>query len=208
MKTKLLIILSIAALCFSAAPAMADMNIAPSVGSLDIDFRTAAWSGAYNQTSYTVGNVMATALPQESKLYQDSDDGLGVLGGEPDEIDMREQLQIDIDGGMNLIGVWLTDIFTSNDGNPDGEEGDVLITLTNDSTQQFFFNGYWPLGTNNGELWVPFGDTYNVKQLLFSSVLEDNDEYSVAGAVVPIPGAVLLGILGLSAAGIKLRKFA
>ena len=30
----------------------------------------------------------------------------------------------------------------------------------------------------------------------------------VTGVVVPVPGAVLLGILGLSAAGIKLRRFA
>ena len=32
-------------------------------------------------------------------------------------------------------------------------------------------------------------------------------DFEMSGTVVPVPGAVLLGILGLSAAGIKLRKF-
>ena len=32
--------------------------------------------------------------------------------------------------------------------------------------------------------------------------------FDAESSVVPVPGAVLLGILGLSAAGIKLRKFA
>ncbi len=31
---------------------------------------------------------------------------------------------------------------------------------------------------------------------------------TVSAEVVPVPGAVLLGILGLSAVGVKLRKFA
>jgi hypothetical protein len=35
-----------------------------------------------------------------------------------------------------------------------------------------------------------------------------NMAFSLDGTVVPVPGAILLGILGLSAVGIKLRKFA
>jgi len=193
---------------FTAVPVLADMNIAPTLGSLDVDFRTTDWSGALNQTSLTVGNVTATALPAGALLYQDSDDGLGILGGEPDEIDKSEQLRIDIAGGMSLNALWLTDIFSAEDGG-DGEEGSVLITVISPSSSFTLpFAGYWPLGTNNGELYVPFGATYNVTTLLFSSVDQINDEYSVAGLVVPVPGAVLLGILGLSAAGIKLRRFA
>ena len=34
------------------------------------------------------------------------------------------------------------------------------------------------------------------------------DDISVIGSVVPVPGAVLLGILGLGAVGVKLREFA
>jgi hypothetical protein len=31
-------------------------------------------------------------------------------------------------------------------------------------------------------------------------------EFGIAGSVVPVPGAVLLGMLGLSVAGVKLRR--
>ena len=191
---------------FMAAPAVADLNIAPPVGSLAIDFRTAAWGPADSQTTYTVGNVTATALPQGTSLFRaEPEDGLGVQpGDQADEIDYPEQLQIDIAGGMNLSGIWLADIFSADDG-VNGEEGSVQITMTDMTSASLTFEGYWPLGTNNGELFVPFGATYNVSQLLFSSVDDVNDEYAVIGAV-PVPGAVLLGMLGLSVVGVKLRK--
>jgi hypothetical protein len=199
----------ISVLCaFIAGPVVADLNIAPPVGSLAIDFRTAAWGPAHGQTTYTVGNVTATALPQDTTLFRsEPEDGLGVQpGDQSDEIDYPEQLQIDIAGGMNLSGIWLADIFEAGDGG-DGEEGTVKITLTDTTDTTLNFEGYWPLGTNNGELFVPFGASYNVSQLLFSSVDDFNDEYAVIGAV-PVPGAVLLGMLGLSVVGVKLRKHA
>jgi len=36
----------------------------------------------------------------------------------------------------------------------------------------------------------------------------DSTSFDAVSTVVPVPGAVLLGMLGLSVAGIKLRKFA
>ena len=44
---------------------------------LDIDFRDAPWSGAFGQTSHTVGDVTASANSGSRNLYQDSTDGLG-----------------------------------------------------------------------------------------------------------------------------------
>jgi hypothetical protein len=195
------------------APAFADMNIAPPVGSLTLDFRTAVWAPANNRSSYTVGNVTATAVqPCRSLLWQDAVDGLGIRGGEQDEINRQEILKIDIAGGMNLAGIWITDIFKRanppldpTEGGSDGiETGSVLVN----GSMRFDFAGYWDEQLNNGELYVSFGQILNVTTLRFWSSCEANDDYSVAGAVVPIPGAVLLGFLGLGYAGMKLRKSA
>jgi hypothetical protein len=48
---------------------------------------------------------------------------------------------------------------------------------------------------------------------VFDTAVFQSNEYAfefdnLAVGTVPVPGAVLLGLLGLSAAGIKLRKFA
>ena len=73
----------------------------------------------------------------------------------------------------------------------------------------------WNTGNNTpvNTAWIDFGT--DVDHLYFSNngshdVLIDNlvvDKY-VEAAPIPVPGAVLLGMLGLSAAGIKLRKHA
>jgi hypothetical protein len=60
-------------------------------------------------------------------------------------------------------------------------------------------------------LWlVGFGDAANSLSSTFRSSEGGTNEIQLWGKIapVPVPGAVLLGILGLSAAGIKLRKFA
>jgi hypothetical protein len=113
----------------------------PAVGDLTVDFRTSSWSGADTQSIYTVGNATATALPGGSTFWQDSVDGLGVRGGQPDEIDGSENIQVDFAGGMNLRGVWLTDLFKSPDGagDPLGEHGQVRINDT--SVFNFYGNG-------------------------------------------------------------------
>lgn len=200
------IIISMVALVGWAAPAFADLNVIPD--SLTLDFRTDAWESANFENFHTVGNVKATAQSGGS-LWQDSVDGLGIRGGEDDEVDLEEILRIDIYGGMNLAGVWITDIFKkaaqpyNGEGGLDGvETGSVLVN----DLLLFNFAGYWDEQVNNGELYVSFGQVLNVTSLSFSSSSEGDDEYSVAGAIVPLPGAVLLGVLGLGYAGLKLRR--
>ena len=70
----------------------ASATIIPS--GLDVDFREAPWDDADNQPNWTVGGVTAEVAGVQANLYQDSTDGLGVRGGEDDEIDGEETLKI------------------------------------------------------------------------------------------------------------------
>jgi len=67
----------------------------------------------------------------------------------------------------------------------------------------------------NGDQSAPYSNLYvNFYNLpTFDAVRFSSDQYAfefdnLAAGVVPVPGAVLLGMLGLSVAGIKLRKYA
>ena len=72
-------------------------------------------------------------------------------------------------------------------------------------------NTLWEGGTGPGTLKVTSGSN-NIAYVLVHDDGNywciDNVTTDATDIVVPVPGAVLLGLLGLSAAGIKLRKFA
>ena len=103
---------------FLGANASATLSIIPD--DLFIDFRDDPWPDAYDEHEWTVGNVTATALPWCRNLYQDDMDGLGILGGEPDEINYWEKLKVNLgladNEGIYVDGVWITDLFKSPDG--------------------------------------------------------------------------------------------
>ena len=184
----------------------------PIPGPLDIDFRSGDWSGAYGAHEYTFGDVQATAM-WDKYLYQDTTDGLGILGGEPDEINYCEKLEVNLgldpDEGIYVSGVWITDLYERPDG-VDGEEGRVTLALVGGGFLSFDFYGN-AADQANGEILVNFGMPYLVDKAFFYIIGEPcNNEFSVAGfnAPVPEPATMLLvgsGLIGL--AGVGRRKF-
>lgn len=199
-----------------------------------IDFRDAAWSGAHGLRSWTVGDVTVEIYDPygthaDEVLYWDLIDGFGVTSPEdftdpdgmrePDEIDDGESFRISFAGSTYVYGVRLTDLYQYSDpvtggewvpwpyhahdgsGELEGEGGSVIPDEDWDARVQF-----WGQDSDqaNGEQYVSLN--MFVTTLEFANVCSNSD-YSVAGVeVVPVPGAVLLGMIGLSVAGVKLRK--
>ena len=108
-------------LAATALLAATQANAAPVV----IDFASAAWVGANNQTDFKVGIATATAGPAGATLWVDSTDGMGVRGfKEIDEIDRQEYLEVTFDQVVTLDSILLTDFF---DKDKDGGDGSTLF---------------------------------------------------------------------------------
>ena len=133
---------------------------------------------------------------------------------EPDRSTLSQQFEMN-DLALNLSFDFVIDVVGTNGG-----ESDIFkVELIRLDTLEVVYSKDWEEPDEGS---FPHMDTFDVSSLAGKEVkliFDLDHDYSdflqttvsldkVAVSLVPAPGAVLLGILGLSAAGLKLRKFA
>lgn len=225
MKTKLFI--SLAVLCLLAVQANA--------GPYNLDVPTARTFTQLSPPLSTPGNYLQLVIDkpglQTSTTYFTNvanpwidPDGAGPeLYGEP------MMYQVGFAGHVTGYGPGVNTLFIGTQGNLTGFDS-LVIPISNDNDDLYRYTAWVSydnmLTTNSGSNLDLIGGTVgtisvalgipasgapigsNVTHFGFSLDLLDPSSDDFHTSVVPLPGAVLLGILGLGAAGLKLRKYA
>jgi hypothetical protein len=122
-----------------------------------IDFTDSVWSGAHGQNNYTVnlplfGFDLTVSANGNRNLYWDAQDGIGILGGEGDEVDRQERLTISFSQSVSLLDFGLTDLF-----NERGYRERGFYNLDGGPTQSFLANPSQNQNNSNGILVVSTG---------------------------------------------------
>jgi len=179
--------------------AVSTANAASTIPDLEVDFRTIDWGAAYGLNSYTYDGVTISTVPTTKSIFTNSIDGIGILGGEPDEINPGEMMNVSFDytnsWASAVTGIWITDLFASPDGGINGEEGIVELTLAGGSmiTYNFFGNNSHQA---NGEQYIDFGTALEVTNAHFKTNGVAGNEFSIAGFTA-VPEASSLAMLSL-----------
>lgn len=124
-----------------------------------IDFTDSVWSGAHGQNSFTVSSPLfgfdVTVSANGSRnLYWDAQDGIGILGGEGDEVDRQERLTVSFSQTVSLLDFGLTDLF-----NEHGYRERGFYSLDGGPTQGFLADPGQTQSNSNGILVVSTGGT-------------------------------------------------
>jgi len=177
---------------------------------LFVDFRSTDWSGAWNKNLYTYNGVTISALPTTKTIFQNKIDGIGILGGEPDEINPGEMMNISFNYSAStasaLTGVWITDLFDAPDGGINGEEGYVSLTLANGTVIDYSFFGN-ASHQANGEQYIDFGAKLQVVSAFFQTNGVAGNEFSIAGfTAIPEASTISMLVIGLILMGFTFRR--
>jgi len=215
-----LLIISFAALCLTAAPAMADMVLFDfHYGSLTSTYTydTGAFSSSANP-ALTLGGVTRLQPPIKTAIFMP---GWGGLEGFSLSMTISNIVGLTADGvgsftltdtgsdtiTGNITGNWAR-VGTSNIFG--GELNNVQFTSTTDNN----FDGHWGTAVSMSFPWAstPWYGTL-IELSTTGTWFGDGVDYttnsgSVDASVVPVPAAVILGVLGLGVVGWKLRKYA
>jgi hypothetical protein len=200
---------AIRAFGIGVAAAIGLAPLASSAGT--IDFRSAAFAGADQATSFTTSvdgvGVTLTPEPERARLYWDSTDGIGVRWDyETDEIEGVERLVVSFSTPIHVSEVVLTDLFLENEYLETGwyqiDGGDVV---------GFEAEADQLLGKTNGVKLLQINEL--VSAIRFGApgrVGAENHEFSVAqmrfSAPVPEPSSGLLFGVGAWVLGWSLRR--
>ncbi|MBN2589434.1 MAG: hypothetical protein JXA96_06205 [Sedimentisphaerales bacterium] len=229
---KKLIILSVfvGVLCVCTSSAMADIiSFVTPLNNVD---DTTGWSTnddlAVLNDSYSLlgGNATVTGYvngsDEQVNLSHRGTRGLGVYGGELDEIDSSEEkrvesIQISFNQSYFVNSVEVRSLFDI-DTDENVEYAAVGFYLEGTLLDTVYLEGNMDLGDGKGaSVW---SGQYEVDKIVFYVPTQgeldlDYDyflsEFAVAKlnvSTVPVPGALLLGLLGMGATGMKLRKYA
>lgn len=184
-------------------------NASSLVPSLEIDFRASDWNSAFGLNTYTYDGVTLSTQPTTKTIFQNRIDGIGILGGEPDEINPGEMMNIGFDYSTSwasaLTGVWITDLFDFPDGGINGEEGLLQLTLADGTIIDFSFFGK-NSDQANGEQYIDFGTELKVATANFKTNGIAGHEFSIAGfTAVPEATSITMFILGFLLLGFMRR---
>ncbi|MBP7051963.1 MAG: hypothetical protein KBE65_13195 [Phycisphaerae bacterium] len=223
---KRVLFLVVAGACL-AAPATADMVQFYQLPYDNVDSTTGFGAGtnvlAVSQLSLLAGDAMAYAMRNGSAgvFTQRDTRGLGIQGGELDEVDkdlvgIVEHIDVVFTEAYYIDSVELRSLFKPDPSPAAGEIAVVSVIREYGTSSQVTETSWQLLGFED----IAWGTDGAVTQSLGGIVLNAGDalvfspeagEFALAAMtvrLVPVPGAVLLGLLGLGYAGMRLRRSA
>jgi len=181
-----------------------------------IDFRSPIfYPGTSDSITRTVDGLTITIESSPRNLYWDSNDGLGILGGDDnDEVDGAEDLTVEfvLPTSAYVDYFLISDLFYSETDSIGAFNEEGKWSVDNGFTWNTFQQTdptQLPSPASNGTYYLTIGQSINSILFMADDSLRDND-YSLAGVEVsgtPEPATMLLvstGLLGL--AGFR-RKF-
>ena len=212
---------------FVAAPATADFVQFYELPYDNVDSTTGFGAGTnvlgVGQLSLLGGDATAYASRNGSAgvFTQRDTRGLGVQGGELDEVDFisgTERIDVVFSQAYYVDSVELRSLFRPDPSPSTGETAIVSLVRDYDFSGTQVPEISWQLSgvedikvlTNNGVVTQSLGGVVLSAgdALVFSPEAGEFALAAMTVRLVPVPGAVLLGLLGLGYAGVKLRKYA